>query len=152
MTFEKWCGKNSSNICSAALSALEVMRDQRRIDTYVFLVYVDVVESRNPISNKLKFVRSVRTARSATMLQVHEMLQWRFAEGRAHVERYLAPRPGVMRILAIDDGLPIPFDTYTLPTVVDQIAMTLAPFNADWLPNLKRAVEEGLSEPLRLYV
>jgi hypothetical protein len=153
VTFEKWCGKNSPNISCAALSALEVMRDMKRIDTHALLIYVDVAVHMSPTSNhKPKFVHSVRDARCVTMSHVHNMLQRRFAGGRTDVERYLAPRPGVMRILIIDDGLPLPFDAYTLPTTIDKIAGTLAPFNASWLSDLQRVVKEGLVQPLHIFV
>jgi len=152
-TFEKWCVKNSEHITQAALSALEIMRgggDREVIETRVFLVYIDVVEKVSSTSSMPKFVRGIRDARRTSMTEIHKLLRSRFAGGYDSVERYLAHRPGVMRILIIDDGLPVPFDTYTMPTFVDSRTALFSPFDPSWLPRLKRDVEKGLVFPTSL--
>jgi hypothetical protein len=69
------------------------------------------------------------------------MYDWRFVDGHATLERSMASRPGLMRILCVDDGLPVPFDLYTLPT---DIPDDLAPNHYDplWHQHLTAMVDE----------
>lgn len=158
-TFEKWCEHHSQHMSSAAVSALELMRDRERTgrsqeylrivcinsssdpDTHVFLVYVDVVEHiSTQASSKPRFVRSVRDARCTALSEVHQMFDSRFIEGYATLERSLAPHPRLLRILVVDDGLPVPLDLYTLPTDVGG-DVSAVPFDPDWFVHLKLLVD-----------
>jgi len=140
-TFEKWCEHHSQHMSSAAVSALELMRDRERTDTHVFLVYVDVIEHiSTQASSKPRFVRSVRDARCTALSEVHQMFDSRFIEGYATLERSLAPHPRLLRILVVDDGLPVPLDLYTLPTDVGG-DVSAVPFDPDWFVHLKLLVD-----------
>jgi len=139
IAFEKWCIKNAQHVALASLSAMEIMRDRERAETHVFLLYLDVTCTEEA-SSKPKFVHSVRKAHCTTLSRVHQMFGSRFSEGTAILDRSLAPRPRLMRILAIDEGLPIPFDLYTLPTdLSDRDAHRT--FDAQWFTRLKRSVD-----------
>jgi len=141
-TFEKWCDKYSQPIASAALSALEVMIDRERTETHVFLVFLNVVDLAlfGATNDKSRFDRSVRQAYCASMSQVHQMFDSKFHGGHAIIERDLAPRPGMLRILVIDDGLPSPLDLYTLPFDFDD-DINQCPVDPHWLTHLKQSVD-----------
>ena len=113
----------------------------------MFVLYLDVKQITPPAngtpSNVIKpaFRRSLRTAASVPLSQVHQMFDRRM--GYDGVERYLAPQPQVMRVLIIDDGLPERdnLDLYTLPV---RVALTDArhPFNPHWYRHLKLLVDD----------
>jgi len=137
MAFEKWCRKNTHIIVHVALNALEIMKDQGRLDTHVFLVYVNAF---HPIAallaGKNKFAYSVKEARVVTVEDVHEMFDWRFPNGYEAMQRTLAPRPGMLKTLVIDEGLPFPLDLYTLPADVDD-DVDRAPWKSNWMRILR---------------
>jgi len=141
-TFEKWCNKYSQSIASAALSALEIMKDRDRTETHVFLVYLDVVDlaSLRTTIDKSRFDRSIREAHCVTVSEVHEMFDSRFHDGYRVIERVLAPRPRMLRILVIDDGLPSPLDLYTLPFDVEE-NISHWPCDRQWLKHLKWSLD-----------
>lgn len=116
-------------------------------DSNVFLLYIDVQEDISTCaSKKPEFVRSVRTARSAALSEVHQMFSTtsRFrgdhVTRRAAMERCLAPRPRILKILVIDDGLPIPLDLYTLPFDIHDNPQDRA-FESNWLVRLKSRID-----------
>jgi hypothetical protein len=68
------------------------------------------------------------------------MFDSKFTGGHAIIERDLAPRPGMLRILVIDDGLPSPLDLYTLPFDVDE-DISQCPKDPLWLTHLRWSVD-----------
>lgn len=139
---EKWCQKNGQWISHAALSALEIKKDWTRIDTQVFVLYVDVEQiPPSPDSPNHAFRRSLRSASSVPLSRVHQMFDHRM--GYDGLEIYLAPHAQVMRVLIIDDGLPQigNLDLYTLPVRV-ALADPIHPFNHGWYRDLKRRVDD----------
>ncbi|KAI0067040.1 hypothetical protein BV25DRAFT_1897268 [Artomyces pyxidatus] len=119
-TFEKWCEDKVQDISLAGISALELQRDSGRIDTHVFLVYVDVVEHASPRGGGITrtFTRTIRDARCETRMRVHQMFDGVLGGGRAGyvaLERSLVPIPKMMPMLVIDDDFPPPLNLYTLP-------------------------------------
>jgi hypothetical protein len=67
------------------------------------------------------------------------MFASRFSEASL-LERSLAPRPRLMRILVIDEGLPIPLDLYTLPTDISDHDVG-STFDVHWYARLKLSVD-----------
>ncbi|KAE9394342.1 hypothetical protein BT96DRAFT_978578 [Gymnopus androsaceus JB14] len=99
----------------AAISALGLHSDWTRLDNYVFLV--DVQTTSTVISSRLigdgtntelniRFIHSIKSARCASMEEVHTISDWRFKDGALGTEMSLAHRPGLLRILFTNDGFP----------------------------------------------
>lgn len=108
-------------------------------ETHVFLVYLNVadrIDTRAP--GEPRYVRSIREARCATSAEVHDMYDSRFNQGYLSLEQSLSPRPRLMRILVIDEDLPIPLDLYTLPTEIGA-DINRHPYDPDWFSYLQCA-------------
>ena len=70
------------------------------------------------------------------------MFDHAFAGGPEGLDSTLAPRPRMLRVLVIDDGLPPPFVLWTLPFEIGEYPFTAAyPFDPNWLERLKESIK-----------
>ena len=165
-SFEAWC-TNTGPFSHAAISALGLHSDWTRLgvhhrsmssflfqpplDNYVFLV--DVQTTSTVISSRLmddgvnaelniRFTHSIKSARCASMKEVHAFSDWRFKDGALGTEMSLAHRPGLLRILFINDGFKFPLDHYTTPVNLEPSDILGIPFKPDWLQWLRSWLEE----------
>lgn len=133
-------------------------------DTHVFLVYVDVEEKVvSEAQHIVKFTRSVREAHSAPIADVHAMYDDIFAITQASVslgesgyealERALAHRPGLLRMMVVDDSLDSDirrtpfFSMHPVELSDDPNVMSYAESemlsDADWLSRLRKVITIG---------
>jgi len=152
-THRKWCYHHIHRFTNAALQALKVWEDRQRIDTHVFLVYIDVEEYvESEAEKRIMFLRTIREAGGATLADVHAMYDQQFAliapgesqvqSGHEVLERTLAHRPGLLRMMVVDDGLPgvcVPL-ICSLPVDIPEEAVSLAVSDTDWLSKLKESI------------
>jgi hypothetical protein len=90
----------------------------------------------------IRFTHSIKSARCASMKEVHEFSDSRFKDGALGTEMSLAHRPGLMRILFRNDSFPFPLDHYTTPINIERPDLLGLPFNPDWLQWLHSWLEE----------
>lgn len=91
---------------------------------------------------KIQFTHSIKSARSASMKEVHEFSDSRFKDGALGTEKSLAHRQGLMRILFRNDSFPFPLDHYTTPIDIELSDLLDIPFKPDWLQWLHSWLEE----------
>jgi len=150
-SFEAWC-TNTGPFTHAAISALGLHSDWTRLDNYVFLV--DVQTTSTVINSRLiddgantevniRFTHSIKSARCTSMKEVHEISDWRFKDGALETEKSMAHRPGLLRILFINEGFPVPLDHYTTPVNLEPSDILHLPFKPDWLQWLCSWLEEA---------
>ncbi|KAI0067039.1 hypothetical protein BV25DRAFT_1820202 [Artomyces pyxidatus] len=135
---EKWCADNAQDIAFAGVSALELPDDSSRVDTHVFLIYIDVVEHTLPRGGRT-YTRTIRNAHCETRVRVHEMFDSVLGGGHTGyvaLERSLAPVPRMMPMLVIDDGLPPPLNMFSIPMIVQEYLAGFE-YDPDWLVKLK---------------
>ena len=101
------------------------------------LDYVEPTSADRSRRSRLSY--SVRDVVSMPLEKVHQLHASRFAGGSALLERDLAPRPRVLRIMVIDDGLPHPLDTFSSPVVLEE-DLRAVPYFPNWLAKFKRMV------------
>jgi hypothetical protein len=136
---------------------LKIWENKERIDTHVFLVYIDVEELvESETDKKIWFLRTIREARSVTLADVHAMYDQQFSSiqdangshesGYEALERTLAHRPGLMRMMVVDDGqsnirlpwiCPLPVE---VPGETMAFAQSLAESHNDWLFQLRERI------------
>lgn len=90
----------------------------------------------------IRFTHSIKSARCAAMKEVHAISDWRFKDGALGTEMSLAHRPGLMRILFINDGFPFPLDRYTTPINIEPADILNIQFMPNWLQWLRSFLEE----------
>ncbi|KAI0049111.1 hypothetical protein FA95DRAFT_1557222 [Auriscalpium vulgare] len=139
--FDKWCKRNDPHIIRAGVSAMEVRNNRAKLDTHVFIVYIDTV--KHPPSagaTTPTYTHTIRKAVCEELSHVHAKYDRFFASrtssGFDVVEQSLATRPGTMRTLVIDDGLPISLGLYTMPTEIRSFSL----YESDWLALLISSV------------
>jgi hypothetical protein len=131
------------------------------LENHVFLVHLDVFEgatvsssspNQTPPPPTPTFIHSIRSALCVPLQTLREMFDHRFIGGSATLERDLAPPGlggGILKILVVDDGLPCPYDMYTIPTVLaDDLDEGMGEEEMDekygsWLVRFKRSVVSG---------
>jgi hypothetical protein len=109
-------------------------------ETNVFMVYLDYVEPTSAASRRSRLPHSIRNAVCMPLEQVHQLYASRFAGGSVTLERDLAPRPRVLRILVIDDGLPPPLDMFSSPVNLEEDIRAIRYIGPKWLAIFKRVV------------
>lgn len=136
----------------------------------VFLVYLDVEEYVESVQErKIMFLRKIKAAKSISTAEVHAMYDHLFATMQTSVkegsisaydslEDALAHRPGLLRIVVIDEcplGIRTPFFNM-LPTDFDEESLDAPraqmPADGDWLKLLKKRIEmvnNAWKEPVR---
>ncbi|KZP16370.1 hypothetical protein FIBSPDRAFT_958094 [Athelia psychrophila] len=116
-THLKWSSTNGEAIMYAAAQATKLWENLEAIDHTVFLVYLHVEEyGESDQEQKIMFLRSIKAAKSIPTSEFHAMYDHVYAdpvkEGSvsAHdaIEQMLAHRPGLLRIVVIDE---CPLDT-----------------------------------------
>jgi hypothetical protein len=117
------------------------------VEHFVFVVYLDyldaveVTKAKKP--EKSKRAHMLRDAKCVPLSDVHRMYDHRFKGGYASLERDLAPRPRVLRILIIDDGLPPPLDMFSCPFDLGEDLRAVADIGPNWLETLRELVDVG---------
>jgi len=140
-----WVFKNVHKVALAGVTALGLHDNRERTETNVFVVYLDVVETPcTGARRKLKMDHSIRNALCVPLEKVHEMFAHRFTGGSATLERDLAPRPRVLRILIIDDGLPPPLDMFSSPMCLDEDVSRFRYLGPNWLAAFRRIVNADM--------
>jgi hypothetical protein len=89
----------------------------------------------------IEFTHSIKSARCASMEEMHAMLDWRFPTGAIATEYTLAHRPGLMRIYFSNASLPYPLDGYTTPIDIEPANLLAIPYDPNWLEVLRSRVE-----------
>lgn len=117
------------------------------------MVYIDVEEHVESETEKnIVFLRTIRDAVSVTLADVHTMYDHQFAaidpskaSGHEALERSLAPHPGFLRMMVVDDGqsdirppflCPLPVE---LPETISMVH-SLGMLDTDWLSHLKETI------------
>ena len=90
---------------------------------------------------EIKFTHSIKSARCASMEEMHAMLDWRFTNGAITTEWALAHRPGLMRIFFSNTSLPFPLDGFTTPVEVEPADLLKIPYDPNWLEVLHSRVD-----------
>ena len=161
-SLQAWPYKNIHKVALAGVTALGLHNNRERTgarelyfpptklltqwitETNVFMIYLDYVEKTSTnASQKPKMVHSLRDATCMPLAKVHELYACRFAGGSATLERDLAPRPRVLRIVIIDDGLPMPIDMFSNPVNIGEDLSGFQYLGSNWLNLLKRNLESG---------
>jgi hypothetical protein len=96
----------------------------------VFLIFLDVVEEPSATAlAKPKFTQSIKDALCVPLQDIRQ------AANPAIADRFYAPRPGLFRIMVMDEGLTLPLDLVTL-------CITLSDYHGvydqNWLASLNR--------------
>jgi len=91
-----------------------------------------------PLGQKMN--HSVRDARCVPLEEVHRLYAPRYAGGSATLARDLAPRPRVLKVLVIDNGLPPPVDLFSSPVDIGEDVSRLRNLGANWLEAFKQIV------------
>ncbi|CAA7268716.1 unnamed protein product [Cyclocybe aegerita] len=144
-SFVEWC-TDTGPFSHAAISALGLHSDMKRIDDYAFLV--DVATTSTMTRHKLiddgekvqfifRFTHAIQSARCASMEETHTMLDWRFTAGAQATEMTLAHRPGLMRIYFTNKAFPFPLDGYTTPIDIGPAIIVDIPYDPNWLATLR---------------
>ncbi|KAF8966122.1 hypothetical protein BDZ97DRAFT_1756822 [Flammula alnicola] len=148
-SFVKWCDNARSYAAGAAISALGILEDWKRIDTHVFLVEVKTVAITpenaslgGSRKSRFNYRHSLKSARCASMEEIHSLFDWRYKAGPDLVEFMMAHRPGLMRMLFLDPSLPKPLDHYTAP--IDLTVANLLPYNPNWSAELTYTLNQHL--------
>ncbi|KAF9479128.1 hypothetical protein BDN70DRAFT_879102 [Pholiota conissans] len=152
-SFCKFSQTLSGHLEIPAISALELHKDKRRINTHVFFVKIRgketiIYQKKNMTRGVLTF--TIESAECKTMEEMHQFLDWRagpFATP-AITESTLAHRPGLLRmfVLEVSGMLPIPLDGYTLPT---DISNWPANYHKRHDPNWFEALLASIGQPRR---
>ena len=111
---------------------------QRMAETNVFVVYLDFAESSPTGGQTMN--HSIRDARCVPLEEIHRQFARRFAGGSATLTRDLAPKPRVLKVLVIDDGLPPPVDMFSSPVVIGEDMSRLQNLGPNWLAAFKTMV------------
>jgi len=136
---QAWVYKNAQIMAGVGVTALGLHSDRERAETNVFVVYLDFVEStpidapRRPRTNY-----SIRGACCVPLEEVHRRFARRFAGGSATLTRDLTPKPRVLKVLVIDDGLPPPVDMFSSPVVIGEDMSRFQNLGSNWLVAFKQ--------------
>jgi hypothetical protein len=90
---------------------------------------------------EFKFSHSIKSARCASMEEMHAMLDWQFSGGAITTEYTLAHRPGLMRVFFSNASLPPPLDCYTTPMGLEPADLLRIPYDPNWLERLRSQVD-----------
>jgi hypothetical protein len=101
------------------------------------VVYLDVTETPSTDAPP-KIAHSIRDALCIPLQKIHELYANRFKGGSVTLDRDLAPRPRVLRILVIDDGLPPPLDMFSSPVDIGEDMSKLRSSGPNWKAILKQ--------------
>ncbi|KAF8154502.1 hypothetical protein B0H34DRAFT_716753 [Crassisporium funariophilum] len=158
-SFRDWCKDNSKYLVGFAVSALGLHEDRKaRIDSHVFLVGIEPVQISYPGQNTtssrtIRYI--VKSARCATMDEIHLLLDNKWGgtaeEAYAITEVSCSHRLGFLRMIVMDSSgvLPVPFDTFTIPTDIahfsDEFIQTN--YNPDWQRDLLKTFGQPLPPP-----
>jgi hypothetical protein len=90
---------------------------------------------------KIRFTHSIKSARCASMEEMHAIMDWRFVDGAIATEWNLAHRPGLMRIYFSNTSLPFPIERYTTPIDIEPADLLAIPYDPNWLEVLRSRVD-----------
>jgi hypothetical protein len=120
-------------------------------DNYVFYLEVEttttVLKGPQLIDDginalfKIRFTHSIKSARCASMEEMHALLDQRYLGGAIATERTLAHRPGLMRIYFSNTSIPFPLDGYTTPIDIEPADLLEIPYDPNWLKVLRSRVD-----------
>ena len=102
-------------------------------ETNVFVVYLDFVDSSPTDAPRGQTTsHSIRDARCVPLEEVHRLFARRFAGGSATLTRDLSPKPRLLKVLVIDDGLPPPVDMFSSPVDIGEDVSRLQNLGPHW--------------------
>jgi hypothetical protein len=90
---------------------------------------------------KIRFTHSIKSARCASMEEMHAIMDRRFLGGATATEWNLAHRPGLMRIYFTNTSLPFPLDGYTTPMDIEPADLLTIPYDPNWLEALRSRMD-----------
>ncbi|KAJ7307930.1 hypothetical protein DFH08DRAFT_900553 [Mycena albidolilacea] len=125
----KWSEAFSVAIGSASVSALDIMTHPERIDEYVLVIFVNFLGA----GAKPPFTHDVVGAEVVLLHDLRAMARLVSQEQLELLDRDLAPRPGMIRVLLSDSRLPW---SYTTPFAVPEDIGTW-PRDQLWLQHLQ---------------
>jgi hypothetical protein len=120
-------------------------------DNYVFYLEVEttttvikgpqLIDDGINVQFNIAFTHSIKSARCASMEEMHALLDWRFTNGAITTEYNLAHRPGLMRMYFSNKSLPFPLDGYTTPIDIEPAKLLKIPYDPNWLEVLHSRVD-----------
>jgi len=125
---EDWCDINLQVVAQAGLSALGFHEEKGRLETHSLLVFLDVVEEPSATTpEKPKFTQYIRDALCVPLQSIRQKFDITVEE--------MPGRPGLFRILVIDDRLPDPLDFVSLEVTIGDGS---SDYDQNWLEYMKR--------------
>ncbi|KAL0958594.1 hypothetical protein HGRIS_013935 [Hohenbuehelia grisea] len=126
----RWSDKHGQRLTFAALSALELMRDESRIKSFVFLVEIVLERDTSRASNSdTRFSAKKVEARCVSTSDLLDVCRAASPDGMDRVMH-----SGLLSIYVVDHKLPWP---WVLPVSLEDVDLKAAPYDTFWLQHLR---------------